>query len=106
MSILIKGMDMPYNCAACPLRNQEFFKGKKYLYGCCLCKGWGTGQTRADDCTLVEVPTPHGRLIDADALTKALEKRWNVDDDQDFANKSVWRELENAPTIVEAEGKP
>ena len=25
-------------------------------------------------------------------------------DDQDFANKSVWRELENAPTIVEAEG--
>ena len=39
------------------------------------------------------------RLIDADALEKSLEKLWNVHDDQDFANKDVWREIENAPTI-------
>lgn len=39
------------------------------------------------------------RLIDADALKKTLEKLWNVHDDQDFANKDVWREIENAPTI-------
>ena len=38
------------------------------------------------------------RLIDADALKKKLEKLWNVHDDQDFANKDVWREIENAPT--------
>lgn len=38
------------------------------------------------------------RLIDADALEKSLEKLWNVHDDQDFANKDVWREIENAPT--------
>ena len=39
------------------------------------------------------------RLIDADALKKTLEKLWNIHDDQDFANKDVWREIENAPTI-------
>lgn len=39
------------------------------------------------------------RLIDADALKKTLIKLWDVHDDQDFANKDVWREIENAPTI-------
>ncbi len=39
------------------------------------------------------------RLIDADALSKRLEELWNVHDDQDFANKDVWHELESAPTI-------
>ena len=39
------------------------------------------------------------RLINADALSKDLEKRWNVNDDQDFCNKEVWHALEEAPTI-------
>lgn len=39
------------------------------------------------------------RLIDADALSKDLEKRWNINDDQDFCNKEVWHALEEAPTI-------
>ena len=39
------------------------------------------------------------RLIDGDALKKNLERLWNIHDDQDFANKDVWREIENAPTI-------
>ena len=52
---------------------------------------------------VVEITTPHGRLIDADRLIKALEKQWSVDDDQDFANKTVWREIESAPTVIEKE---
>lgn len=39
------------------------------------------------------------RLIDADALEKTLEKLWNIHDDQDFCNKDVWREIENAQTV-------
>lgn len=39
------------------------------------------------------------RLIDADALKAVLVPLWNCHDDSDFANKDVWRELENAPTI-------
>ena len=29
------------------------------------------------DCPLVEVPTPHGRLFDADELKKALDERFD-----------------------------
>lgn len=39
------------------------------------------------------------RLIDADALSKDLEKRWDINDDQDFCNKEVWYALDDAPTI-------
>lgn len=116
MSILINGMDMPKDCAGCAL--SYYYDGYNGGYGWnpsgYMCRKLKRlikedekkrNYPRPSDCPLVEVPTPHGRLIDADTLTKALEKRWNVDDDQDFANKSVWRELENAPTIIEAEGE-
>lgn len=39
------------------------------------------------------------RLIDADALETDLVRRWNTNDDTDFANKEVWKALEEAPTI-------
>ncbi len=39
------------------------------------------------------------RLIDEDALKAALVPLWNCHDDTTFANRVVWRELENAPTI-------
>lgn len=39
------------------------------------------------------------RLIDADALTNDIIRRWNTNDDTDFANKEVWKALEEAPTI-------
>ena len=51
--------------------------------------------------TAVEVP-PHRRLIDADALKRTLIPLWNCNDDQDFANKCVWRALDDAPTIIPA----
>ena len=111
MNLLIEGMDMPKHA----VRNGT---DDTMYRSCVLVHPNGTAELVVDlefayqfnfehnlkRFPLSEIPTPHGRLIDADALSKALEKRWNVDDDQDFANKSVWRELENAPTIVEAEG--
>lgn len=39
------------------------------------------------------------RLIDADALTNDILRRWNTNDDTDFANKEVWKALKEAPTI-------
>lgn len=51
MSILIKGIKRPKNCDECPLADS---------YLAC--------DARSINCPLVEVPTPHGRLIDADAL--------------------------------------
>lgn len=64
MSILIKGMEMPKNCAGCFLRVGQCSK-RIYM------------ENRPSDCPLVEVPEPHGRLIDADALHKLFEDQWH-----------------------------
>lgn len=65
MSILIKGMEMPKSCRACPLATR-FFDGED------VCSMLGTyvhDRDREDDCPLGAVP-PHGRLIDADEFLK------------------------------------
>lgn len=61
MSILIKGMDMPISCEKCPLCCDYLYciideSLRMFLYN------------RHPNCPLVEIPTPHGRLIDADLL--------------------------------------
>lgn len=52
----------------------------------------------------VQIP-PHGDLIDRKRLGRELNKRWNVNSDHDFADKEVWRALEEAPAVIGAEGK-
>lgn len=60
MSIIIKGMDMPKSCGEC-----KFFSGLGYGFHCFLNGKHITfiGEIQ-DDCPLIEIPTPHGRLID------------------------------------------
>lgn len=103
MSVLIRGMKMPSSCFDCPISHPAYSK----TIGCGV-----TGKTipapdcegkLMADCPLAEIPAQHGRLIDEKALTKDLEKRWNVNDDHDFCNKEVWHALREAPTIIEAE---
>ena len=111
MSILIKGMEMPSSCQPCKLKRfagSRVLSGCKpeVLYECPFCDElFSLKNTRQPSCKFEQLPIPHGRLIDADRLIKALEKQWNVDDDQDFANKTVWREIESAPTVIEKEDK-
>ena len=94
MSILIK-IEMPKGCWACP------FEVGKY-YECLFTKkssNWGL-TTRPSDCPLVEVPTPHGRLVDADALNT-----YDVSPIYEFCVMGVTEEdIGLAPTIIEAEG--
>ena len=57
MSVLVKGMDMPRHCGECGID------------WCYICRRAETPiETRPSDCPLVEVPTPHGDLIDRDSL--------------------------------------
>lgn len=90
--ILIKGMEMPNSCEECPLCCDEAFGS----YKCYRVKGWGNDNSRAYDCPIVEVPTPHGRLIDADYLKK---DKINING-TDFV---LLVDVDNAPTIIEAE---
>ena len=92
MSILIKGMEMPTCCAGCIVAC-----GAKSRTG--FIRPFAE---RLPDCPLVPVP-PHGRLIDADALTNSFNPSdfWNPDaEDNCFAAIHV---VNCAPTIIEAE---
>ena len=91
MSVLIKGMQMPKNCAECPVA----LSGK-------YCRINQTHTTyielpiRQDHCPLVEFPEHHGRLIDEDEIEiPSLE---TVNDQY-----LVFDAIKDVPTIIEAE---
>ena len=106
MSVLIKGMKMPESCSRCELVGDGSdavfswscpFVGEIYKIGR-LTKG------RLDDCPLVEIPTPHGRLIDADRLLRTEIKHLYYHlPNGDTAIPII--DVEHAPTIIEAEGE-
>jgi len=54
---------------------------------------------------LIEIPTPHGRLIDADELMKKLERHRDMcgDIETQFGIDMAINILRNIPTIIEAE---
>lgn len=95
MSILIKGMSKPKTCDDCivPLSKCDYL------------------QKRADNCPLIEIPIPHGRLIDGDELRATL-RRWTEDEWNQKASPVSWAYayedlidlIDDAPTILEAEG--
>lgn len=60
MSVLVKGMKMPKKCEEC----------KFWAITPCTATFQNLGEK---DCPLIEVPEPHGNLIDRDAFVKELE---------------------------------
>lgn len=98
MSLLIQNMDMPCMCCLCPCHDWDVETDRYY---CLALKGEPRiidENTRRDDCPLVEIPTPHGRLIDADV---ACEK---YKDEDSLIAELAYRKIRNAPTVIEAEG--
>ena len=94
MSILIQGMEMPKNCKECPFSDHEAW--------CLLPGDWREryycpDDERSDDCPLVDIPTPHGRLIDADELVRI----WTG---AKFYG-SIKPIVDARPTVIEAEGE-
>ena len=90
MSVLIKGMEMPALCQECDL----------YIDGACYAKGYRDYQSIMDmskpaDCPLIEVPTPHGRLIDADELVRIWQWAKIYSNIEPIVNAR--------PTVIEAE---
>ena len=89
MSLIIKGSIMPLMCEECPCYDCDDYS----------CKATGRGvieyryDGRPDNCPLVEIPTPHGRLIDADELLRQPMNTANYPKNY----------VHVAPTIIEAE---
>ena len=98
MSVLIKGMKMPDNCESC-----AFESG----FGFCLAKsdnfcGYTNVYKRPDWCPLIEVPVPHGDLIDKDALN--LDYEVEMAEDWKTAHE-IANCVKYAPTVIESEGE-
>jgi len=102
MSVLIRKMEMPKGCWACP-----FVVGK--YYECLFTKkssNWGL-TTRPSDCPLIGVPTPHGRLIDADAFKETIDYYIREANWSDAHNEALgWAKefIDNEQAVIEAEG--
>jgi len=117
MSILVRGMEMPKTCAYCrfiyadPNIEYEQPDGTKMVGGCCCCFTgnviWNT--KRDDDCPLGEVKTPHGRLIDEEAVidhfVSLSNNEWNQNVSTSWANAfaEAASDICDIPTIIEAE---
>ena len=92
MTLLIKGMEMPMVCDDCwaldeygdypRCRITEEQRGYNFRIR----------EQRMEHCPLIEVPTPHGRLIDADKMEDEYKKKYGV---------SIC--FGGVPTVIEAE---
>ena len=82
MSVLIKGMDMPERCGQCFLRVGNC-KQRIYM------------EQRPKGCPLVEIPIPHGQLIDVDELVRIWRGAKIYGDIEPIVNAR--------PTVIEAE---
>lgn len=87
MSLVILGMEMPFNCTQCPCSNDV----SRY---CRAANKYIPMSGNPDWCPLRPLPEKHGRLIDADEATRGSLKR---------TGKRLLA-IDTAPTIVEAEG--
>lgn len=105
MSLFIKSkVHLPSNCEKCPFNYADM------SVGICIAadKTIDTrtyGRKRHPDCPMTELPTPHGRLIDADKLSKKLERYRDMcgDIETQYGIDTAIRILNNTPTIIEAE---
>ena len=95
MSMLIIGVNPPKSCYACSWYNKVEcpVNDGRYYYRV----------QRHPACPLVEIPTPHGRLIAEKTIT---EIRYHDADGYHIVNGEQLCELEiDAPTVIEAEGE-
>ena len=103
MSVLIKGMKMPENCLECEIRAYDANAGEEYCpFSQMECLSIGLQK----NCPVVEVPEPHGDLIDRDEVRKAVIHHLGIKGEEYLlpAEKSVFGNIIKAKAVIKAEG--
>ena len=105
---------MPLRCFECEYISPSTMDG----YSCktahkSLVSEHGINIRRPDWCPLIEIKTPHGRLIDADELINELAsmhvggleaiKKYTGEDTWTSGLHTAWRTIDDADTVIEAE---
>ena len=101
MSIFINSkVHLPSSCEKCPFNYADMSAG--------VCTAADKtidtrtyGRKRHPDCPMVELPTPHGRLIDADRLLAVLKSMASTS--KNVLTEAVIGLIDNQPVIVEKE---
>ena len=108
--VMIRGMEMPKNCAECRFCVNGF-TDEAPMYEC-ACESYENVSVLVDDngqpfdfrpewCPLIELP-PHGRLIDAETkITIGIKGGLKVTTVDRLIDEYA---VKNVPTIIEAEG--
>lgn len=86
-------MKLPKSCKECILCDKKIIAGFNH-YSCKPLNKTAFINGKRDDCPIVEIPTPHGRMIDADKLELPLGWQGEI----------VKATLKESSTIIEAEG--
>lgn len=118
MSVLIKGMEMPYGCANCSFCSSPIYDCKGMATYCCnidveelrgkdvteeVLNMWECGASESFPawCPLIEVPDGHGRLIDADELRKKYFCEGNIRFDLiTVPVENILYQIDIAPTVI------
>ena len=115
-------LEMPKDCPMCPFAYYDMFNT---FMGCDITRGkrlavkndkdYAESSTRPDWCPLIEVPEPHGRLIDADAMLMRINHEvmeaymdgvcYGVHPSQEYLYL-LGEIIDDAPTIIPAEEEP
>ena len=106
MSVLLN-ITMPKTCEVCPCNDDNWRCGatKEYFDYDDMC------ERRRADCPLIEVPTPHGRLIDADEfkgyIRSGYEEMKHLFNENlkaaTLVTEGFCKDIDEAPTVIEAE---
>ena len=96
--------EIPNRCGRCPCFHAEhpmYCQAVKADKNKRIYAPYGEG--RPDWCPLIEIPTPHGRLIDIKSVEYG--KFTTVGNEyQRWWNGALESVIDNAPTVIEAEG--
>lgn len=99
MSVIVKGMEMPKNCAECRFWSVCECLSDFEDYVSVLEAVDDGDLVRDSDCPLIEIPTPHSDLVDRDDLIA------EYDHQHKGPAGGARRIMVDAPTVIEAEGK-
>lgn len=110
MSLIIRGVNLPEKCENCPC--YDYIDYVCRADDCFAPFDVENPEERSEHCPLIEIRTPHGRLIDADILLDTLRYRaegraicdkCKSQDCQNCVIKFVYKIIREATTVIEAE---
>lgn len=109
MGVYVRGMEHPMFCVNCPL-TYFHLESKKVGARCYITDKFITEIDINKDCPMMEVKTPHGRLVDADFeeqhyASMTINPTPDVTKQDHIHSGYTARAFQMAKTVIEAEGE-